>query len=299
MGVSSRHILQQGPVLGALARAGWIAATGGSPTGTFEVPGPEFTTTLPPRPSGLIRDYIRHLGGDPGSYRGRVPAHLFPQWVFPLQARGLEGIQYPMHKVLNGGCRIEMKAPIPAGEPLLVSARLQSIDDNGKRAVIHQRSVTGTPSTADALVADMYAIVPLSGPKTDADKKAPRKPKPRVPEGARELAYWNISANAGLDFAKLTGDFNPVHWIAPYAKAAGFRNVILHGFSTFARAIEGMNRGLFAGDVDRLKWIDVKFTRPLVLPARVGLYIDDDNVFVGDAPGGPAYLVGRFGADDQ
>jgi hypothetical protein len=31
-----------------------------------------------------------------------------------------------------------------------------------------------------------------------------------------------------------------------------------------------------------------------VLPAKVGLYIDDDSVFVGDAPGGPAYLVGTY-----
>jgi hypothetical protein len=61
-----------------------------------------------------------------------------------------------------------------------------------------------------------------------------------------------------------------------------------------ARAIEGLNRSLFSGDVRRLEAIDVKFTKPLVLPAKVGLYVDDENVFVGDAPGGPAYLVGTY-----
>ena len=81
----------------------------------------------------------------------------------------------------------------------------------------------------------------------------------------------------------------------PYAKASGFRNVILHGFATLARAIEGMNRSLFAGDPNRLAWIDVQFTRSMVLPAKVGLYVEGNRIFVGDAPGGPAYLVGTFG----
>ena len=55
-----------------------------------------------------------------------------------------------------------------------------------------------------------------------------------------------------------------------------------------------MNRGLFAGDPSRLASIDVRFTRPLVLPARVGLYVRGDEVYVGTAPGGPANLVGTF-----
>ena len=39
----------------------------------------------------------------------------------------------------------------------------------------------------------------------------------------------------------------------------------------------------------------IGFTRPLVMPADVGVYIGEDGALaVGDAPGGPAYLTGRF-----
>jgi acyl dehydratase len=171
--------------------------------------------------------------------------------------------------------------------------RLEDIDDNGRRAVIHQRAVTATSRHPEAIVAHVYGIVPLGG--GEKDKSAKRKDdRPRVSNEARELARWDIGPKAGFEFAKLTGDFNPIHWIPPAARAAGFRNVILHGFSTMARAVEGLNRALFAGDVGQLAAIDVKFTRPLVLPARVGLYIEGDRVFVGDAAGGPAYLVGTY-----
>ena len=294
MAVPTRYILHQGPVLGAIARAAWVAArSSGRPTQPpAVVPGPEIKATISPRPVDLVRDYIKHVGGDPNGYRRQVPAHLFPQWIFPLQSRGLEGIQYPLQRVLNGGCRLEMNAPLPVGEPFHATVHLVDIDDNGRRAVINQRAVTGTARHPEAVVANVYGIVPLGG--GDKDKGKRKDERPRVPNVAKELARWRIGAKAGLEFAKLTGDFNPIHWIPPAARAAGFRNVILHGFSTMARAVEGLNRNLFAGDISQLALIDVKFTRPLVLPTEVGLYVVDENVFVGDAPGGPAYLVGTF-----
>ncbi|MEM7137625.1 MAG: MaoC family dehydratase [Myxococcota bacterium] len=294
MAVPTRYILHQGPVLGAIARAAWVAArSSGQPNRPpTEVPGPEIHAQISPRPEALVRDYIRNVGGDPNAYRQQVPAHLFPQWIFPLQSRGLEGIQYPIQRVLNGGCRLEVNAPLPLGEAYQASARLESIDDNGRRAVIHQRAVTGTSRHPEAVVSHVYGIVPLGG--GDKGKSKKKDDRPRVPAEAKELARWRIHAKAGLEFAKLTGDFNPIHWIPPAARAAGFKNVILHGFATMARAIEGLNRNLFAGDVSQLEVFDVKFTRPLVLPGRVGLYIQDENVFVGDAPGGPAYLVGTY-----
>lgn len=293
MSVPTRYILHQGPMLGALARAAFVAmksAAGKPNRAPAEVPGPIVSATIPARPANLVRDYIRHCGGDPAWYRNQVPAHLFPQWVFPLQARGIEGLQYPIQRVLNGGSRLQMNAPLPLGEPFELKVQLLDIDDDGRRAVIHQRATTSTKMHAEAIVADVYGIVPLGG----GDKSKRKDDRPRVPVVAKELARWELGTGVGLDFAKLTGDFNPIHWVAPAARANGFRNVINHGFSTMARAIEGLNRSLFAGDVTRLEAIDVKFTRPMVLPAQVGLYIEDDSVFVGDAPGGPAYMVGTY-----
>ncbi len=303
MALPTKHIRHQLPVLASLGGTALSAlrqsfdkkgGNGAAPT-PFPTPSPEIRQTISPRNPELIKDYVRNVGGDPSAYKKTVPAHLFPQWGFPLAAKTLRGIPYPMQKVLNGGCRLEINAPLPAGEPLEISARLEDIDDNGRRAVLHQKVVTGTRENPEAVVGHLYAIVPLGGGKEGGNgKSAPKADKPRVPETAQEIGRWKLAHNAGLAFAMLTGDFNPVHWIVPYAKAFGFKNTILHGFATMARAIEGLNRGLFAGDPNQIAVFDCKFTRPLVLPARVGLYVEGDNVYVGDAPGGPAYLVGSF-----
>jgi acyl dehydratase len=312
MALPTKHIRHQLPVIASLGgtaiaalKQQWAAKQGKPAPSTPTTPSAEIKRTIPPRPADLVADYLRNVGGDPGAYRGEVPAHLFPQWGFPLAAKTLEGLPYPMARVLNGGCRLEIKGKLPLGKPLEVSARLEDIDDNGKRAVLHQKVVTGTRENPELVVAHLYAIVPLGGGKPAEEaalpkgkKKAPApkaaKEVVRVPDDATELAYWKLRPDAGLSFAMLTGDFNPVHWITPYAKAFGFKNTILHGFATMARAIEGLNKGLFSGDSHRIATFDCKFTKPLVLPNSVGLYVAGNQVFVGDAPGSSAYLAGSF-----
>ena len=109
----------------------------------------------------------------------------------------------------------------------------------------------------------------------------------------------HFARRAGLAFALLTGDFNPVHWVGAYARAAGFATPILHGFAMMARVHEGLARALFAGASDRIRVIDVRFKRPLVLGRgrEVGLYqdsVDARTFYLSDAPGVRPYLVGSF-----
>jgi hypothetical protein len=301
MSVSTRHILEQGSTLGAIGRVAWSSFEHDVlkkplPRAAPPTPGPTISIDCEPRNAELVRDYIRNVGGDPAAYKNTLPPHMFPQWGVAPAGRALQGVPYRMSRVLNGGCSLEIRAPIPADEPLHVTARLESIDDDGKRAVLRQRVITSTRSAPDALIAEMVSFVPLKGDRSKRDGGKEKKEATRIPDDAKEIAYWRLSADAGLDFAKLTGDFNPIHWIPAAARASGFPNMILHGFGTMARAIEGLNRGLFAWDVTRLKKWSCRLTKPLVLPGKAGLYVKGNEVFVGVAPGGPALLVGTFEA---
>jgi len=306
MAVPSRHILNQGPVLAALGRTVYMALKQrvAKPQGTPQTPGPEVQMTRPPLPRRLIDDYIRLVGGDPRAYRGELPPHLFPQWCMPALARTLEPLPYPLLRVLNGGCRVRVQGVLGDREPLQVRAQLMDIDDDGRRAVLHQRVLTGTRSAPEALAIDFYAIAPLgngaagkeNGNRSNGAEPPKKRERPHVPERAREIARQRLGHDAGLAFAKLTGDFNPIHWVAPIARASGFPDVILHGFGELALTWEALNRNLFGGDVHALQALDVKLARPLVLPHEVGTYVLGSEVFLGDAPGGPAYLTGSFTA---
>lgn len=300
MHVSSRHVLRQGPMLAMLGKTAARALAQRvktAPASQVVIPGPEFRRDFAPLPDDLLDQYVAHVGGDPRAYRGVVPPHFFPQWAMPVAADALADLPYPILRVLNAGCRMQVNQLLPRNEPLHVRAQLAHIDDDGKRALITTRVVTSTDSAPDALITEIYAFVPLSSKNGGGDGKSAKlakAEKPRVPEGAHEIAFFKLGPDAGLSFAKLTGDFNPIHWVAPYARASGFRNVILHGFGTFARACESLNRGLLGGDVRKLKLLEAKFTRPLVLPHAVGVYVRQREVYVGDGIQGPAYMTGHF-----
>ncbi|MCB9525539.1 MAG: hypothetical protein H6702_19480 [Myxococcales bacterium] len=299
MGHPIRHVVHQGPVLagmGGLVVSAMTQRFRGKPART-EVPGRVYSATVPPRPADLVADYVRWAGGDPRAWQGRVPPHLFPQWGFGLLNKTLAGIAYPVAKALNGGCRMVIHADIPAGQPLQLEAQLVEVDDDGRRAILTQRLETRLTDGTPLLTADLRVFIPLGG-GGDAPR-GPRKPKPAVPVDAREVAWLRFRPDDGFRFACLTGDFNPVHWIGPYAKAAGFGRTIQHGFGTLARALEALTTQAWAGDTRRLKAVDVRFTKPVKLPAKVGVYTRGQDLFVGTAAGGAAHLIGTFQTTEE
>ena len=201
MAVSVLRLFEQGPVLRALGEVALSSLFPQQNAALPALPAAWFEATLPPRSDVLVKSYIKNVGGDPAFYRGALPAHMFPQWGFPLAARTLAGLPYPMTRVVNAGCRIEMNAPLDAHAKLHVKARLASVDDDGKRALLTQRIVTGTDKAPEAVVAEIRAYVPLakaSGDKGKGEKRngAP-KSRPTVPADAREIAFFRIGKNAG------------------------------------------------------------------------------------------------------
>ncbi len=297
MRVPYEHIRHQGPVLAALGRVAVAALSQGQTTGSPTVdPSGEVSSVVPPRSNALIDDYIRWSGGQISAWRTTVPPSLFPQWGFPLMAETLRDIDYPLAKVLNGGCRIESYAPIPRDVDLHLSACLDGIDDNGRRAVLNQKLVTRGADGTIFQIARVYGIIPLGG---QTKQQKTRKQPAVVPVDARAVGDWKIGKNAGLSFACLTGDFNPLHWLVPYARIAGFNRTILHGFGTLSGALERIRRTVWMGDINHPPVVDVKFTRPLRMPSTVKIFIHGDEFFVGHAPGGRAYLVGRFESEIQ
>jgi len=251
--------------------------------------GPLLEQTLAPRNPKMVNDFIRHVGGRPSWYKEVLPPGFFPQWGFPIMAKTLEGLPYNLKRILNGGCEIEVNSPIPMDGELLLKARLIDVDDNGYRVILKQKLITGTRENPEALISYVTAIVPLK------PSGGPKKEKPKVPHSAREIDLWKLNKKTGIEFAYVTGDFNPVHWIRGYAKMAGFQNTIMHGFATMSRTIESLNKALWLGRPDRLLKFECRFVKPIVFPGQIKVFVDDDNnVSIGNAPGGPAFLTGKF-----
>lgn len=245
----------QGPMLATLGRAALSARTtaDGPPPST---PGPVLEDEVAAPATALVNAYLCWSGARADTQRGTLPPHMFPQWGFPLMARTLVGLPWRLDKVLNQGCRITVNGPLERGAKLSLRAQLVDLVDEGHRVRLVQRLWTSTAATPNALVADVIAVIPTGRRKGGAKRNTMPEPV-WAPVGT-----FRADRRDGWRFGVLTGDLNPIHWVGPYAKLAGFPRQILHGFGSLARSWE-----ILAASAP-LSGVDVRFTRPLVLPAE-------------------------------
>jgi len=89
----------------------------------------------------------------------------------------------------------------------------------------------------------------------------------RVPLLARE-ARWQLPPQLGRDYAKASGDFNPIHLHTLSAKAFGFPRAIAHGMWTLARTLAALHpiKPLASG------YAHGDFKSPLYLPGDATLW---------------------------
>lgn len=107
---------------------------------------------------------------------------------------------------------------------------------------------------------------------------APRGPSRRQPEAPllpEPVDAWSVPADTGRRYARVSGDWNPIHLAAILARPFGFPSAIAHGMWTVARCLASLADGP-AGPGARL---DVRFLKPLLLPGEVRLHAEppDDS----------------------
>lgn len=82
-----------------------------------------------------------------------------------------------------------------------------------------------------------------------------------------EVAHWKAPADIGRQYAKVSGDYNPIHLSAASAKLFGFPTAIAHGLWNKARTLAALADHLPKGNFE----VTVHFRKPVRLPSEVTL----------------------------
>ncbi|MBZ9782621.1 acyl dehydratase [Pseudomonas sp. REP124] len=82
-----------------------------------------------------------------------------------------------------------------------------------------------------------------------------------------QIAQWKAPADIGRRYAKVSGDYNPIHLSAASAKLFGFPSAIAHGLWNKARTLAALEEHLPTADYE----IAVQFKKPVRLPSEVAL----------------------------
>ena len=97
----------------------------------------------------------------------------------------------------------------------------------------------------------------------------PKPPPQKQPKLGPPNAVLRITPGQIRQYASVGGDHNPIHTNPIAAKLFGFPTVIAHGMFSAAAVLANIEGQL----PDAVKY-SVRFAKPVVLPARAGLYVD-------------------------
>jgi acyl dehydratase len=97
----------------------------------------------------------------------------------------------------------------------------------------------------------------------------PKAPPQKQPKLGPPNAVLHITPGQIRHYASVSGDHNPIHTNPIAAKLFGFPTVIAHGMFSAAAVLANIEGRL----PDAVRY-SVKFAKPVVLPARAGLYVD-------------------------
>ncbi|MEV4117578.1 MaoC/PaaZ C-terminal domain-containing protein [Micromonospora sp. NPDC049645] len=267
------------PAAGALHRRALLGALpglGGGRRGP-ELPAVELTVGGVTVDRGHLADYDRVCGF---RLTDRLPA-TFPHVMgFPLTLRLMTAPDFPMPLIglVHVGNRITTHRPISADETLDFSTYAENLrpHDRGRQVdVVLVGSVAG-----EEVWRGVSTYLGREGEPGGRDRG--ERPAPPV-----ATARWRVETRVGTEYARVSGDHNPIHTSRLGARLFGFRRPIAHGMWSKARCLAALEARL-----PDAYTVEVAFKLPVPLPSTVNFALLPDGGFALHDSGGRPHLAG-------
>ncbi|MCP5160135.1 MAG: hypothetical protein H7A00_00395 [Hahellaceae bacterium] len=177
---------------------------------------------------------------------------------FPLPLMGLVHVRNS----------IDQKRPVSASEMIDMTSQLGALRQTPSGTefdIITRAFIAGQVVWEE--VSTMLHRAPTTAPKA--------KPKVSPPALACQT-FWSLSANLGRQYARLSGDYNPIHLYGLTAQLFGFKQAIIHGMYSKARSLAELDNQSQLALSSKAFNIEVQFKLPVFLPATVRFEWDQD-----------------------
>jgi len=212
-----------------------------------------------------IEAYAR-ASGDPNPAYAAGPEQVAPP-IFPVvPGFALMGVvtgdpelnvENPL-MILHGEEEIVHHRPLRAGETLVFTPSLVSVEDKGRNGayVIRVAAVTeaGDP------VNDQFATIIVRGAGSGEERPGSPKPEAEPPGEAAATFTSRVDEDMPARYAAASGDHNPIHLDDAVARMVGLPGVINHGLGTLSLVAGGLVDHLAGGDPTRVRRVKVRFT---------------------------------------
>jgi acyl dehydratase len=231
--------------------------------------------------------------------RDELPATYPHVLAFPLAMTLMTDADFPFAVLglVHIGNRVVQRRPLSSGVPMTLTVWAEHLRVH-ERGTAFDIVATATDADGDELWLDRstYLKRGRSSPAADTGSRtaghdeagSPRdtssiagrddtgSPHDASPAAGRPTrgapptpsAIWRVGRRIGSDYAAASGDRNPIHTSRLLARAFGFPGTIAHGMWTKARCLAALE-----GRLPAAFEVDVRFKRPILLPATVAFTV--------------------------
>lgn len=238
-----------------------------------------------------VKTFAHVCGFVPGSLLPPTYPHVL---AFPLQMKLLtdKDFPFPLLGLVHLHNRITIRRPLGNVIKAQVSVRVGLLQPHAKGATFGV--ITQVEDALGLLWEEQSTMlcrgVHIEGEIEDADEPA------TLP--MTELATWSAPADIGRRYAKVSGDYNPIHLSDSSAKLFGFPKAIAHGLWMKSRVLAALEDHLPASNVQ----VSVAFHKPVRLPSGVTLFASaagSRGQFRVEGEEGIVHMVGSWRPDSE
>lgn len=238
-----------------------------------------------------VEAYRRLFGGEPfdGVHRRALPSVYVHIMGFPVQMGllGSEDFPLPLMGMVHLSNVVDHHRPIQIGQAVQIRVAAQqlrphrrgaqfdvvtevldaSADPDSEAAEVLWRGVSTYMSRAVTLHGAAAAQEEAEQDEVAQDEVTSQDAA-AIPSTSGFVApvktgLWTLGADAGRQYARVSGDYNPIHLSGLTAKALGMPSAIVHGMYSAGRMLEGREPQQ-AGH----RW-SISFAAPVKLPSKV------------------------------
>lgn len=248
--------LREMPAIGALYRQaalGMVPGLGGGRRGDTL---PDLDLVL--RGVTIDREHLAEYNRVCGfRLRDELPATYPHVLAFPLAMRLMTApnFPFPLAGLVHIANRITVSRPVNAGETLDLTVRATDLrpHERGRQVDVV------TTATVNGQVVWRGVSTYLSRERSGSSKARGEQPAP-----PSATARWRVDRRVGTEYARVSGDRNPIHTSRLGARMFGFPRPIAHGMWSKARCLAALE-----GRLPEAFTVDVSFKLPILLPATV------------------------------
>jgi hypothetical protein len=213
--------------------------------------------------------------------------------AFPLHIQMMthDTFPLPLLGLVHVRNRIVQNRPISVRESVDFECRITDTQtvDKGLEFQLTTWARVGS-ETAWECVSTILRRLP-GGEKSQGERK-----QPPAPLSGSQREDWEIPADIGRRYGRVSGDLNPIHLAAFTAKAFGFPRAIAHGMWSKARCVAALSDLIGTQPVE----VDVRFKLPVLLPTKAAFVADRKpeatNFELQSAKGDKVHLSGTLRA---